>query len=286
MSNASSPGFTMPTLVLAASLWFCATVSAQFGDFTWSFAGDPSGSMEVDDEQMHIVGPAWGACTTPDTFAHATATASQSGTVSAHFFFDNQDGGFGWWTVEDPVYVVDGAMHVVGPGDIFSTWEGDVSFHVDAGESFGFGVLSADCDFGPGVLDVTGFTFTPDVWQDLGHGLAGTFGVPSLVGIGTLQAETPYILSLIEAKETAPAWLVLGLSPLVAPFKGGTLVPDPTPPGQVVLLMTGVAGRIVLSGTWPAGIPAGLTLHLQYWIADPAGPQGFSASNAVAGTTP
>jgi hypothetical protein len=38
--------------------------------------------------------------------------------------------------------------------------------------------------------------------------------------------------------------------------------------------------------TVPAGLPAGLSLVFQHWIADPAGPLGWSASNAVKGTTP
>jgi hypothetical protein len=157
---------------------------------------------------------------------------------------------------------------------------------VNAGESFGFGVQSIDCSFGPGVLDVTGFVFAPDVWQDLGGALAGTQGLPLLIGQGALQPATTFTISLVHAKKFAPASLLLGVATLGVPFKGGVLVPDPSPPGLVLPLTTDDAGRIVLSGPWPAGMPSGLTLYLQYWIADLAAPQGWAASNGVSATLP
>jgi hypothetical protein len=275
-------------LLRAATVAPAAAQSAplQLDDFTWTFSGDPSGSGTVGADTLHIVGPAFDQCTTGDLFAWLTTTAPSAGKVSAHYFFDNQDLGFGWWVAEDPVFVVNGVMTVVGPGDIYSTWEGDISFEVEAGDSFGFGETSIDCMFGPGVLDVSAFSFTTTTWKDLGQGLAGIYGVPPLVGIGELEAGTSYMLSVVDALEFAPAWLVLGVAQLGAPFKGGVLVPDPAPPAALLLFNTGPNGRVILSGTWPAGVPAGTTLYLQYWFGDPAGPKGFSASNALSATTP
>lgn len=275
-------------LLCAALLAPAAAQSAplQIDDFTWTFSGDPSGSGTVGPETLHIVGPSFDQCTTGDLFAWLTTTAPSAGTVSAHLFFENDDGGFGWWEAEDPVFVINGEMTLVGPGDIYSTWEGDVSFPVKAGDVFGFGETSIDCMFGPGVLDVSGFSFVADTWQDLGQGLAGIYGVPPLVGIGPLQAGTSWTLSVTDALEFAPAWLVVGVAPLGAPFKGGVLVPDPAPPAVVLLFDTGPHGRVILTGTWPAGVPAGTTLVMQYWFADPAGPAGFSASNGLGATTP
>ena len=37
---------------------------------------------------------------------------------------------------------------------------------------------------------------------------------------------------------------------------------------------------------WPAGLTSGATIHFQYWVQDPGGPQGFAASNAVVITVP
>jgi len=276
------------TLAVQLVAWVALSASApaQFGDYSWEFSGDPSGSGTVTDDQMHVVGPANELCTTTELYAFLSTTAVQSGTVHAHYVFDNQDGGIGWWTVEDPAYIVDGGKTLVGPGDIFDTWEGNVSFHVNAGQSFGFGVVTVDCYFGPGVLDVTGFVFVPDAWVDLGQGLAGIFGTPKLHGLGPLQAGTDYTLSLTEAAKFAPAWLVLGLDSLGAPFKGGVMVPDPAPPALLVLFSTGPGGRIILEDDWPAGLPSGLTLYLQYWIVDAAGPLGWAASNALSATIP
>jgi hypothetical protein len=46
--------------------------------------------------------------------------------------------------------------------------------------------------------------------------------------------------------------------------------------------MAAANGSLTLAGLWPAGIPAGATLTLQFWMPDPAGIAGFAASSAVA----
>ena len=120
-------------------------------------------------------------------------------------------------------------------------------------------------------------------WSDLGFGLPGATQ-PELWPTGSLVAGTPMSLLLHDAFPHAHAYLVLGLSELSLPFKGGTLVPQP------LLVLPGPpissAGSGTLSATWPAGIPARTSLWLQCWMADPSGPAGFTASNAVRGTTP
>jgi hypothetical protein len=76
---------------------------------------------------------------------------------------------------------------------------------------------------------------------------------------------------------------MIGLATLDAPFRGGILVPEPT---AVLPLDTGSGGEILLGATWAAGFPPGFSSYYQYWILDPVGIQGLSASNALAGTTP
>jgi CubicO group peptidase (beta-lactamase class C family) len=126
-----------------------------------------------------------------------------------------------------------------------------------------------------------------EAWHHLGHGLDGSAGQPYLHGTGDLVAGQPFGLALERAQPGAAAWLTYGLAPLNAPFKGGTLVPDVgTGPGGFLALITDPLGEIELDGTWPAGVPSGTELFLQYWIDDAGGPSGFSASNAVRGTTP
>jgi hypothetical protein len=114
-------------------------------------------------------------------------------------------------------------------------------------------------------------------------GLAGVAGTPALVGTGSLFAGTPVALSLTQARPFAFSPLIVGLSAINAPFKGGTLVPNPD---FVFPLFSDFFGAWSFAGLWPAGIPAGVTIRFQAWIQDPAGPQAFAASNAISATTP
>jgi hypothetical protein len=119
-------------------------------------------------------------------------------------------------------------------------------------------------------------------WNDLGHALAGGLGLPKLVGEGPLVAGSPFRITLTDSRPAAPVSLYLGVSPLEAPFKGGVMVPTPL---LKLILVTNPAGDLELAGLWPAG-PSGLELLMQYWFADPAGPVGFAASNALSATIP
>lgn len=119
-------------------------------------------------------------------------------------------------------------------------------------------------------------------WTDMPGGAGGVDGIPSLVGLGTLAAGDPMTLALTHARPNAPATLVLGLSSILAPFKGGLLVPYPDVlvPG----FNTDSEGAIVFATTWPSGVPAGFRLYSQYWIADAAAPVGLAGSNGLLGT--
>ncbi|MCB9896699.1 MAG: S8 family serine peptidase [Planctomycetes bacterium] len=122
------------------------------------------------------------------------------------------------------------------------------------------------------------------LWIEVGIGLGGTYGVPSLAGAGTLAPGSTWHLDLTHAARNVPVTLVLGLSQLGAPFKGGTLVPSP----DLIVggLVTNGVGALAISSTWPAGVPSGASLWLQEWIADATGPVGFTATNGVQLTTP
>ena len=122
-----------------------------------------------------------------------------------------------------------------------------------------------------------------DPWVDLGGGLPGTGGPPSLDAVGSLADGTQLTLSVQGAAANASAVLVAGLGTIDAPFKGGVLVPAL----DVLLpLVTNAQGRVDLVATLPAGLPVGTPVALQAWIADAGGPAGFAATNAQLGTTP
>ncbi|HEX5010416.1 MAG TPA: hypothetical protein VFY71_08435 [Planctomycetota bacterium] len=120
-------------------------------------------------------------------------------------------------------------------------------------------------------------------WTDAGFALAGTPGAAWLMAFGPLTPGSVVELSLSGAQPGAPAVLLLGTAVIDAPFKGGTLVPQPQ------LLLGGFAvepdGGLQLQGHWPT-TPAGLQIVGQWWIADAGGPAGFAASNGVSGVVP
>ena len=122
-----------------------------------------------------------------------------------------------------------------------------------------------------------------DAFTDLGLGLAGAAGIPQLDGDGTLQAGTPVSVTLTGAAPSALSAIVIGLSRIDAPFKGGTLVPAVD---LLVVLTTSPAGTLTLSGTFPAGVPSGTDFFVQVIVTDAGAVQGFALSNAIQGTTP
>lgn len=121
-------------------------------------------------------------------------------------------------------------------------------------------------------------------WTNLGNALAGTNGNPLLTGAGSLTAGSPITVALSNARPNSPALLVTGLAQLNQPFLGGILVPNVATTNFVLPLTTNGSGSIVLPTTWPNGVPAGTTIVLQYWIADPVAVFGAAASNGLLGT--
>lgn len=122
-------------------------------------------------------------------------------------------------------------------------------------------------------------------WDDRGHALAGTAGLPRLAGEGSLQPGSPGALRLSGARPLATTWLLAGFDEADQPFKGGVLVPTVDAPPLV--LATDAAGALSLPwAAWPAGLPACSTLVFQAWVVDPAGPKGAAASNGLLAITP
>ena len=135
---------------------------------------------------------------------------------------------------------------------------------------------------GADTMFVTKFDLPP--WFELSHALAGAGGIkPRLQGVGTLQPLSPGSLKLTDAHPLAPCWLILGLSAIDAPTKGGMLVPSPD---VLIPAATDAQGKLTLPWTtWPAGVPLNTKVWFQCWIADPQAIDGYAVSDAIEGVT-
>jgi hypothetical protein len=111
-----------------------------------------------------VLGPD-GDCDSGSPIVWLETTAPSSGTVSVVYVFTSFDlfcGGLGpaesgEWDV--PVQVINGGATEVFT---FCSSSGVMKLHVEEGDTFGFGVRSVDCRFGPGLLEVKTLVFTPD----------------------------------------------------------------------------------------------------------------------------
>lgn len=120
-------------------------------------------------------------------------------------------------------------------------------------------------------------------WTNLGHGLAGSTGVPLLAGTGALTAGSVVHWSLANAKSSAAAWIVVGFSQANLPLGGGLLVPAPD---VLVPTVTDGIGALNVPLLVPAPLPGGQQISTQIWVLDPVGIAGLAASNAIAATAP
>jgi hypothetical protein len=140
-----------------------------------------------------------------------------------------------------------------------------------------------DCKaFAEAVVCETGGCSGP--WTNLGSGLAGISGIPSLAASGTLVPNSPASLALTSAKPLTFAILFLSFTSTPVPFKGGTVLAAPAV--TTVNLATNPSGAITLDFTWPPGAPTGTSVYFQYAVQDAAGPKGASLSNCEKGLTP
>jgi hypothetical protein len=183
-------------------------------------------------------------------------------------------------------YLGPASQSISQANDIAALGEADVVI-VGQGAKTGFPVTPGSFDEtynGGGDGYVARMLLGPSPWGYLGGAISGSAGTPLLAGSGDLVGGQPVTLTITAAKALTPVTLIIGLSILDAPFKGGVLVPSPM--FLIFGLSTNAHGTLALSSTWPSSLPSGFTFYTQYWIPDPAGPVGFSASNGLSGTTP
>ena len=280
----------------------------------FGYAVSDAGDVDADGRPDLVVG-AWGDDTKGSEAGAAFVFSGADGGLLHAWHGPLAGDRFGWSVSgggdldrDGRADLVVGALHGDGPSgadtgsaSAFSGAQGGLLFvaHGDqVGAGFGRSVADAGDVDADGIPDVVVGAYVGDgtligsatvvsglplPWIQLGQGLAGAHGVPCLSAVGTLLGGSPLTLRLDGALENASSFLMVGTALLGAPFKGGVLVPDPD---LVVPLPTGPQGKLVLAATWPAGVPSGVTLGLQFWIVDAAGPSDFAASNALTAETP
>jgi outer membrane protein assembly factor BamB len=116
---------------------------------------------------------------------------------------------------------------------------------------------------------------TPSPWTDLGGGIAGSNGVPSLVGTGSVTAGNSVRFTASNGLANGIGLFVLGFSAINVPLFGGTLVPSLD--ATLVAPLDG-NGAWSLGFPWPAGYTPGTGFWWQLAVVDPGSAFGIAAS--------
>jgi hypothetical protein len=114
-------------------------------------------------------------------------------------------------------------------------------------------------------------------WCDLGGGIAGAAGLPTLTGAGTINLVVPPTLTLRDFAANAPGVLIVGAAEINVPLFGGTLVPSP----DVALAVFGTSSEIVHDASWLANLTPGTEVWFQAAFLDGAAVHDVAASDAV-----
>ncbi|MFT7465344.1 MAG: subtilisin-like proprotein convertase family protein [Pseudohongiellaceae bacterium] len=142
-------------------------------------------------------------------------------------------------------------------------------------------------DLAPGVTDTVqawSISFNSP-WTDMGLGLDGSNDVSHMVGLGNLTPFSPFSVSVKGATKIADGLLFVSLAmmPYATPLKGGFLGPTPM---ILIPISTNGLGEWSVIDTWPAGVPPGTDLFMQYWFQDPDNDFFVAATNTLVAITP
>jgi plastocyanin len=133
-------------------------------------------------------------------------------------------------------------------------------------------------------LSMNGHITVEPVWSDLGGGTVGVGGVPVLAVDGPLTDGSALTVTLGGAAPDEVIVFWLATAPVPFGALGGTVWAFPYT--LQVIRGTDAAGAFSQGVTWPAGIPVGTELTLQFLVQDLSVPQQIVLSNAVRATTP
>lgn len=133
---------------------------------------------------------------------------------------------------------------------------------------------------GAGIAGYIGWFFEPPaLWieVDQSPALAGASGEPTQVLEGGIYADGPLVLGVEDAAAFSTAYLIVGLSTINAPAKGGIVYPALN---LIKAFPTNGAGERILPTLWlQSSVDLGpFDTYIQWWVADAGGPAGFSAT--------
>lgn len=156
--------------------------------------------------------------------------------------------------------------------------------------------LEVDTPPGSGLVDVTasgsgsstitdGFTYIggpAGAFVNIGPGIGGSLGVPSLTGTGDLTpgSATGYSTTVSGTSPFNLGYLFLSLTQGAVPFKQGTFYPIPIL-GQINIPMD-ISGGLTIPATIPTGQGfEGQSITIQWWFNDATAPAGAAGSNGL-----
>ncbi len=126
---------------------------------------------------------------------------------------------------------------------------------------------------------------TCDPFYDMGGGVEGVTGIPSLLGTGTLLPGSPTLVSLTNGAPQSLMIVLIGFVPIYYGYLDGIVVPLPA----VVVwpLATDASGNLNMPFNWPVGLPSGAAVFWQAMIADSASSNGVASfSNSLYSVVP
>ena len=132
-------------------------------------------------------------------------------------------------------------------------------------------------------MNMNGHITVEPVWTDLGGGTSGVSGTPLLTAEGPLTAGSTLTLTLENASPSSPILFWMSLAPSPFSALGGTVWAFPFT--LQVYRSTNVGGVFTQSVPWPAGIPSGTEITMQFFIQDLTTVQEIVLSNGLVGET-
>ncbi len=115
--------------------------------------------------------------------------------------------------------------------------------------------------------------------HDVGFALTGSNGDPELA-VEYDAGSNVLSFAVDQGPSAQGGLLIISANQLLAPFLGGTLVPDPS---ILVAVATNGGGQVSVGAPLPPALhlPRGGYFYTQSWFDDPTGPNGFAATNGV-----